>query len=526
MAKHKACELNQLQPGAMKRLKVEGTPLLLTRQGDAVYAIAAHCTHLGAPLDQGVLSGDRVVCPWHNACFNVQTGDQLEPPGLDSLPSFAAFVEGDTVWVNLPESAPAQRTPKMAAYDPDADARTFVILGAGAAGSAAAETLRQLGFKGKVQMITAESKLPYDRTALSKKYLQSDSPSSPPSLRSEDFYQQHDIEILSDRFVTQVDTQAKKLTFSNGETLSYDALLIASGGKARKLDLPGSDLKNVFTLHQAGEAKALLAAAQQAQKAVVLGASFIGMEVAASLTQQGLDVTVVAPDEVPFESILGKAVGKLFQRVHAEKGVTFKLGHKIERFEGEGTVQAAVLDNGDRLAADLVVIGVGIELATDMIAGIELHESDRSIPVDAHLQAAEGLYAAGDIARFPSAQTGEPVRIEHWRLAQQHGRIAARNMVGQRIPFTSLPFFWTGQFDLKLRYVGHAEDWDEVLHHGDLAEPKFLAFYIKGDQVRAVAGINRDRDIAAVSELMRLQKMPAVDQLRQGEYDWVGHLSA
>ncbi|MFE4107538.1 FAD-dependent oxidoreductase [Almyronema epifaneia] len=525
MPKYKVCELDQLSAETMQRIEVQDTPLLLTRKGDAVYAIAAHCTHLGAPLDQGVLSGDRVVCPWHNACFKATTGEYLEPPALDDLPCFETSIEAGMVWVDLPESVAQQQTPAMAAYKPEADQRVFVILGAGAAGNIAAETLRQEGFKGRVVLITAEAKLPYDRTTLSKKYLQSDSSSAPPPLRTEAFYKQHNIELWSDRSVTQVDAQAKTLTFSDGQSLSYDALLVATGGKARKLNLPGAELKNVFTLHQAGEASALLAAAQQAQTAVVLGSSFIGMEVAASLTQQGLKVTVVSRSETPFEAVLGKPVGQLFQHVHAEKGVTFKLGHKIERIEGDRAVEAVILDNGERLSADLVIIGVGIELATDMLTGVDLHQSDRSVPVDAHLQATDGLYAAGDIARFPSSNTGQLTRIEHWRLAQQQGRIAAKNMLGKQVPFASVPFFWTGQFDLKLRYVGHAEGWNEVLYHGDLEKPEFLAFYVEDEKVRAVAGINRDREIAAISELMRLQKMPSVETLRQGEYDWVGQFS-
>ncbi len=257
---------------------------------------------------------------------------------------------------------------------------------------------------------------------------------------------------------------------------------------------------------------------------MIIGAGFIGMEVAASLTQQGLEVTVVAPGEVPFEKVLGRSVGQMFQQVHEEKGVQFKLGCKAEAFKGGDSVEAVELDNGETLPADMVVVGIGVQPATDFVEGIELSEGDRSIPVNQYLQAAPNVYAAGDIAQFPHFMTGEPVRIEHWRLAMQHGRIAACNMAGQTVPFEAVPFFWTGQFDLKLRYVGHAENFDDVIIQGSLKEKSFLAFYVQAEQVLAVSGIGRDQDIAAISELMRLREMPAAATLKKTDIDWVEQL--
>ncbi|MEC4817753.1 MAG: FAD/NAD(P)-binding oxidoreductase, partial [Scytonema sp. PMC 1069.18] len=291
-------------------------------------------------------------------------------------------------------------------------------------------------------------------------------------------------------------------------------------------DVAGADLQNIFTLRSFENGDRILEVAKQKGHAVVIGSSFIGMETAAGLTQQGLQVTVVSPDSVPFQKILGEQIGKLFQQVHEEKGVSFQLGRKASRFEGKGKVEAVVLDNGDRLSADLVIVGIGVQPVTEILKGVNLHSKDQSVIVDEYLRAADGLYAAGDIARYLDWRTDESVRIEHWRLAAQHGRIAAYNMVGRSVKFRGLPFFWTKQFDFPLRYVGHAEQWDEILIDGDLQKHEFIAFYIKNNQVLAAATSHRDTETAAISELMRLEQMPNPDELRRGSIDFVKRASS
>ena len=517
------CQVSDLQVGEMQQVSAFDREILLARTEGGFSAIAAHCSHYGAPLVKGVMQGDRIVCPWHNACFEAATGKQLEPPGRDNLAQYTVQVDGDTVYIEPPVPESEHLTPEMAKPDSQAE-QTFAIVGGGAAGCAAAEMLRQVDFQGRIVMLTADSELPYDRTKLSKAALQSDEFAGPDLLRPASFYEQHGIEVKTAAKVSQLDVDSQQLTYGDGETLSYDALLLATGGKVRKIPVDGADRPNVFTLRQSEDTRAILQAAQNAQKAVIIGSGFIGMEVAASLKQQGLDVTVVAPDEVPFEKVLGRSVGKMFQQVHESNGVQFKLGCKAEAFKGEGSVEAVELDNGETVPADMVVVGIGVQPATDFVEGIELSESDRSIPVDQYLQAAPNVYAAGDIAQFPHFMTGEPVRIEHWRLAMQHGRIAACNMAGQTVPFKAVPFFWTGQFDLKLRYVGHAEDFDDVIIQGSLEEKSFLAFYAKAGQVLAVSGIGRDQEIAAISELMRLQKMPDTTAIKEADIDWAERL--
>ena len=525
----RVANIKDLKKGEMRQFSVEDNEILLARVEDGFFATAAHCTHYGAPLEKGILNGERVVCPWHNACFGMKTGKLEEPPALDALPHFPVKIEGKDLVVQLPAEIPSQCTPQMAKYNPEADTRTFVILGAGAAGSAAAETLRQAGFEGRVIMLTREDILPYDRTALSKKYLQNDSAKDSLVLRSWEFYSEWDIEVYCHKSVAKVEAANKTIIFEDNTTLEYDALLVATGSKPRNLKVPGANLDNIFTLRQPEDADKIIAAAENAKTAVVVGSSFIGMEAASSLRERDIEVTVVAPGTVPFEKILGGDIGATFRKLHEANGVSFRMGTKVKQFEGNGKVEVAVLENGESLNADLVIVGIGVEPVTEFLQGVELNEKDNSVNVDEYLQAADNIYAAGDIARFPYAATGEATRIEHWRLAQQHGRIAARNMMGEKIKFASIPFFWSGQFDVKLRYAGHAENWDDIIIQGNLDEQEFLAFYVKNNQVLAVAGSQHDKDITAITELMRLKQMPQASEVGKGKINWVekmnsGHL--
>ncbi|MDQ3802444.1 MAG: FAD-dependent oxidoreductase [Acidobacteriota bacterium] len=508
----------------MRQVAADGTDILLARVGGKYHAVGAHCTHYGAPLVEGALCGERVVCPWHHACFNVTTGDLEEPPALDALPRYGVRVEGESVIVSLPDEVEDRRTPAMTKRDSSSDARLFVILGGGAAGYAAAQTLREDGFKGRVLMITREDRAPYDRPNLSKDYLQGRAEPGWIPLRADEFFAEHDIEVLREKEVVRVDVATKTITFEGGDTLTCDSLLAATGGTPRRLDIPGSRVKNIFVLRSFGDVDALVEAARRASRAVVIGAGLIGMETAASLTERGLSVTVVAPGGVPFEKTLGAEIGGLFRRVHEARGVQFKLGAGAARFEGDGTVEAVVLDSGERVEADLVVVGVGVRPATDFLEGVELHK-DGGVYVDRHLRAADGVYAAGDIAYFPSPPTGERHRIEHWRTAEQQGRTAAHNMAGKNVEFGGVPFFWTRQFDAGLLYVGHAASWDEIIFKGAVPSQDFLAFYVKDERVLAVAGMNRDREMAAIEELMRLERMPASARLHDDPVDFLELLS-
>ena len=504
---------SDLQPGEMKEFTAGETRILLARVDDQFHAVSASCPHYGAPLAEGALCGTRVVCPWHHAVFNVTNGDLEEPPALDALVHYGVRVEGERVMVTLADETEDRRPVAMVESDDVADPRQFVIVGAGAAGYAAAQTLREEGFRGSLVMITRDDRVPYDRPNLSKDYLHGHADPEWMPLRSQEFFDEHDIKLILNREVADVDPRAKTITFESGETIDYDAALIATGGVPIRLNIPGSDLKNVCVLRSFADADAIIETAGRSQRCVVVGASFIGMEAAYSLRERGLEVTVVAPSSEPFEVTLGGEVGAVFRRLHERHGVRFKLGSIVYGFEGSHNVEAVVLDNGERIETDMVVVGVGVRPVTHFLHGVELDQSG-GVVVDSRLRAADSLYAAGDIVSFVDQRTGERLRIEHWRTAQQQGRTAARNMLGRDVAFDGVPFFWTRQFDSALLYVGHAPSWDEIIYQGDVSTHDFLAFYVKDNRVLAVAGMNRDAELAAAEELMRLDRLPSRDQLK------------
>jgi len=515
-----AARLSDIPDGAMKAVEHGKLRILLTNIDGTIYAVGGSCPHYGAPLDDGVLSDKRVVCPWHHASFDVRTGDLLEPPALDCLPTFEVRVEDDQIFVTIPPGTEQTRTAERVVYDPEGDARTFVVLGGGAAGNAAVQTLREDGYRGRLVLVTREKRLPYDRPNLSKDYLQGTAEPEWMPLRPDEFFEQIGVEIISGAPVRSADLPSKQLTFEDGRTLPYDKLLIATGGVPRTLTIPGADLKRVFTLRSFDDSDAIIAAAKDARRAVVVGASFIGMEAAASLRARGLDVTVVGPEKTPFERVFGKEIGERFRWAHEEQGTQFRLGAGVARREGKDTVAAVVLDNDEHLPADLVVVGVGVKPATDFIRGVQLAE-DGAVVVDEYFQALENVYAAGDIAQFPDWRTGERQRIEHWRTAEQQGRQAAHNMAGKDIQYTGVPFFWTMQAGVTLGYVGHAAGWDDTIVYGSVRNDDFIIFYVKGDAVTAVAAVGRDRALNAAHELLRRGKMPAAADLRKGEVDLV-----
>lgn len=490
--------LGSIEPGGMRQVEVDGKAVLLLRDGDVVRAVGAKCPHAGAPLAEGVRHGDRIVCPWHKAAFCIRTGAVLDPPALDALPRYDVRVDAGRILL-APATAP---TPATAPAVPDA--RRFVIVGAGGAGAVAAQTLREAGFKGQLVMLDPANRVPYDRTVLSKYALSGQKGAEKSPLQTQAFYREHGIERRTAE-VTRIDAEARRITCADGSVVEYDAALLATGATPVRPSLPGAGLDHVYTLRSRADADAILEQAERSRYAVVLGASFIGMEVAASLRERGLDVTVIGKEAVPFARQLGEQVGRAFVGLHERHGVAFRLGCGVASLEGVGQVSGVVLDSGERIAADLVVIGFGVRPATSYAESLARRD-DGGIVVDAHLRAVPGLYAAGDIASFPYRGDGAPIRVEHWRVAEQHGRVAALNMLGQATCCDAVPVFWTIQYMKRLDYVGHATEWDGVVLHGDLGTPEFLAYYVKDGRVAAAAGLGRDRDTAALVELFAMRR--------------------
>ena len=498
-----------LAEGAMRMVEAGGRKILVARVDGACHAVAATCPHAGGPLNEGVLHKGVVICPWHKAAFRVATGQRAEPPAVDDLQCFPVRVADGRVHVTVGE----HRGRFDRAEAVGSDSRCFVIVGAGAAGSVAAQTLREEGFAGRVVMISQEDRLPYDRTVLSKYALSGQKGGEKSPLQDEAFYRAHRIERLAQEVVA-LDSVGRAITFADGTRLAYDAALIATGGAPRPLGLPGADLANVFLLRSAADADAIVGAAGQARRVVVIGAGFIAIEVAGSLRERGLDVAVVAPQRAPFERQLGAEIGNVFRRVHERQGVVFHLGEDVEALEGEGHVQRVRLKGGAVLDADLVVAGVGVSPATGLLQGVALRQ-DGGLDVDANLRAADGLFAAGDIAAFPLRGDGSRVRVEHWRVAEQHGRAAALNMLGRAVAYDAVPYFWTIHYRKRLDYVGHAEAWDELVVDGDLEQPEFVAFYVRDGKVAAVAGWERDRQMARAIGLITDRRDWTVAELRQ-----------
>ncbi len=483
---------DELADQAMQAAKAGRTEVLLIRDGEQVFATAVKCTHYGAPLEKGVYRDGIIHCPWHKTCFRASTGEVTEPPALDDLPTFPARVHAGQVMVTVPDDAPEKVVPDAVALDTSADTRTFVIAGAGGAGSYAAQRLRIEGFTGRLVMISGEDQLPYDRTKLSKPFLAGQQTEDQLPLRPASFYDEHGIERVT-ASVESIDIPTRTIRFAGGrEPIVADALLIATGSEPKTFDLPGATLENIFTLREVADARHIINAVPEGANAVVVGDGFIGMEVAASLTQRGAKATVVSRGGTPLADLLGERVASVLARLHRSKGVQIVTG-EAAAFEGDTAVSTVRLRDGRTMPADLVVYGIGVAPRTDRLRGVSLTE-DGGIAVGPDLRIADGVWVAGDIA---AVSTNGGNRVEHWRLAQQHGWAAAEQMMGKGRLADDIPFFWTNQFGVRLDVTGRTSSDLEIVIDGDpeAEEPAFIAHYLDGDRVVGAAAVQRDHDI-------------------------------
>lgn len=457
--------------------------VLVTRSGGKLCALSAKCTHYGGPLDKGLVVGGTVRCPWHHARFDLATGEAIGAPALNPVACWRVEVEDGKLYVRERAAPPAAR-PKPA-HSP----ASVVIVGGGAAGEAAAEMLRNQGYDGPVTILSDDSAPPCDRPNLSKDYLAGTAQPSWIPLRSDAFYREQRLDLRLNTKVEAIDPAVAEVRLADGTTLAYGALLLATGAEPVRLDTPGAELPHVHYLRTQADSEAIICAVEAgAQRAVVIGASFIGLEVAASLRQRGVEVHVVAPEKRPLEHVMGEVLGDFIRTLHEAKGVVFHLEQIAASFDADHVT----LQNGKRLPADLVVVGIGVRPRTGLAeaAGLEV---DRGVVVNEYLQtSAPNVYAAGDIARWPDALSGERIRVEHWVVAQRQGQAAARNILGARAPYREAPFFWSQHYDAGINYVGHALRWDRIETDGDPAKYDFAARFIDGDRTAAVATIYRD----------------------------------
>lgn len=476
-----------VDPGDFKDGKLVGhvgdQEILLVREGDGIFAIDAHCSHYHGPLADGLVVDGTVRCPWHHACFDLRTGEATCAPAFNTLQVWSVEQRDGRIFVREKQERAAVKIAK-----PDHPGK-IVIVGGGAAGFAAAEMLRRQDYTGSIVMLSSDDAPPVDRPNLSKDYLAGSAPEDWLPLRPDDFYQQAGIDLRLGATVTAIDPSARRLSI-NGDVIGYDRLLLATGAEPVRLPIPGANLPHVHTLRSLRDCRAIIEAAKSASRAVVIGASFIGLEVAASLRARGIEVHVVAPEARPMERILGAEMGDFVRSLHEEHGVIFHLENTVTAI-GEKKV---TISGGEVLEADFVVFGVGVKPRLELAekAGLKI---DRGVLVNQFLEtSAPGIFAAGDIARWPDPRFGENIRVEHWVVAQRQGQVAARNMLGHREKYDAVPFFWSQHYDVPINYVGHALKWDQIEVEGSVADRDCLLRYKHQGRVLAVSSIYRDVD--------------------------------
>lgn len=473
---------------------VDGEPVLVVRSGGSVYAVGATCTHYSGPLAEGLVADGTVRCPWHHACFDLRTGVALRAPAFAPVACYAVeSIDGRVRVTGRQPDASAQATSNGPS--------SIVIVGAGAAAYAAADTFHRRGVGGRVTVVGAEETGPVDRPNLSKEYLAGKAPEEwiPLAMPA-------DVALRTGARVTDIDTRERVVRLGDGASVAWDALLIATGAEVVRLDVPGADLPHVHTLRTFADSKAIVAGAKDAKRAVVVGAGFIGLEVAASLRERGLEVHVVAPVS-SLGKIMGPEVGAFVEGLHREHGVTLHIGDGVASIS-DASVRLA---SGPDLPADLVVVGIGVRPATALAerAGLRV---ERGIVVDERLQASvPGVYAAGDVARWPDPRFGGPIRVEHWVVAERMGAAAARSILGAPSPFRDVPFFWSAHYDVTIAYVGHAERWDRIDVHGSLDARDATLAYREGAETRAVVTVGRDPVSLAAERAFEQDDRAALD---------------
>src|ERR1700734_1508030 len=475
--------LAELPDGAKLVGHVGQDPVLLVRRDAHVFAIGAHCTHYNGPLAEGLIVDDTVRCPWHHACFDLRTGEAVRAPALGPVDTWRADERDGKIFVREKRAQPEKKG-RGKRDEPN----KVVIVGGGAAGFAAAEMLRRQKYEGGIVMLSSDDAPPVDRPNLSKDYLAGSAPEEWLPLRDQSFYSDNAIDLRLDTTVAAIDVRAREVTLANGETIPFDRLLLATGAEPVSPSIPGAKPSDVLVLRTLKDCRAIIERAKTARRAVILGASFIGLEVAASLRARNIEVHVAAPEERPMEKFLGPVSARLVQTLHEQHGVVFHLRDTASSMEGK----RVTLKSGNVLEADLIVAGLGVRprLSLAETAGLKI---DHGVVVDAFLEtSAPGIFAAGDIARWPDRLTGEAIRVEHWVVAERQGQTAALNMLGRRGPFDAVPFFWSQHYDVPISYVGHAESWDDLVVEGDIANKDGLVRMRRAGRTLAVASVFRD----------------------------------
>jgi len=502
----KGIPVNSLKSGEKILGHADGVAVLVIRKDEKFYAIGATCSHYSANLNDGILTERTLRCPWHHACFDIETGEAKKAPALNSLPIWETAVRDGKLFLL------EKREPQARDFKPSSTPH-FVIVGSGAAGHAASEMLRREGFTGAITVFSEDSELPYDRPNLSKDYLAGNAPEEWMSLRGEDFYQSKGIAFRLNSKVTALDAAQKQIVLSNGEKIHFDKCLLATGGTPVKPPISGIDQPHVHFLRSFLDCKSLIKNLKDVKKVVIIGAGFIGLESAAALKARGLEVTVVAPNPLPLSHVVGDEVGALLKSVHEKNGVQLRLGDSVDKIEKD----CVVLKSGAREPADLVLVATGItpNIALATSAGIAC---ENGILVNEFLETGKSdIFAAGDMARWPDPRSAKPIRVEHWVVAQRQGQTAARNMLGKKQKYQDVPFFWSQQFDVTINYVGHASSWTKTTVHGSLEGRNGAVAFHEGNQIKAVLTMGRDQQSLRIEKAFENSDQEKIKQILNEE---------
>jgi NADPH-dependent 2,4-dienoyl-CoA reductase/sulfur reductase-like enzyme/nitrite reductase/ring-hydroxylating ferredoxin subunit len=476
-------EISQLSNESITSGHVSGQDAILVRQKDDYFILGAFCSHYHAPIQDGLVVDNEIRCPWHHARFDLKTGAAICAPAFDALRAWRVeIIDGKAFARERLQPVQERR------LDLEDKIKTIVIIGAGAAGFSAAFTLRAEGYQGNIEMLCADPSPPYDRPNLSKDYLSGDAPEDWLPLRPHEWYQDNNIILRPGILVEKLYPSSKKIILEGGEALSFDRLLLATGAEPIELTIPGSGIEHIHYLRTLSDSEKIIAASKNVKTAVIIGASFIGLEVAAALRKRGLEIHVVAPEAIPMARILGPEIGRFILKLHQDHGVIFHLEDSVT----EIAPHKLILKSGDSIETNLVIIGVGVKpnLKLAEQAGLLI---DKGVLVNSFLEtSAPDIYAAGDIARWPDKLTGENIRVEHWTVAERQGQIAAKNMLGAKQTFDVVPFFWSQHYDQTISYIGHAASWNRLEISGDPITGSCAVTYYNNDKKLAVATLGRD----------------------------------
>ena len=491
----KGVAVEQVREGEILEGHVGEETVIFVRSGEEIFAVSGTCTHYSGPLAKGIVDGDTVRCPWHHACFSLRTGEALRAPAFSPIDCWTTERLDERIFVKDKAKlvAPAAPSLKGGGNAPG----NIVIVGGGAAGFAAAEMLRRRSYGGSLTVLSSDADAPYDRPNLSKDYLAGSAPEGWLPLRSPKFYERKEIDLHLGATVNRIDRQTGVAVMSDGRSVPFDRLLLAPGAEPVKLPVPGADQPHVLTLRSLADSRAIIEVANTARSAVVVGAGFIGLEVAASLRARKIEVHVVAPDRQPLEKVLGPELGGYVRSLHEKHGVNFHLQDSVSSIDGP----RVTLESGSLLSADLVIVGIGVKPRKALAVEAGIATSDGILVDERFETSAPGIFAAGDAAEWPDRITGERIRIEHWVVAERQGQVAARNMLGEQKTFRDAPFFWSAHYGSEIRYVGHARHWDAAEIEGDLKAGKAVVRYLSDGRIVAVAAIGQDGEVlrAAVS---------------------------